>query len=162
MKNDRLRVGDAERDEVASALHEHFARGRLTRAELDERVTAALSAKTVGDLRKVTDDLPAPADARLPMVTDGGRAPGGRRAMWDGPPWAPYAGGPPWAWQARRMAYRGRYPRFGPPLGLFLLALFLVAAFGGGWVLAPLFVLLWGALAFHGIRRARRWHRSAG
>lgn len=170
MKNDRLRVGDAERDEIASALHEHFARGRLTQEELDERLTAALSAKTAGDLRTVTEDLPGPADAPLPMVTDGGRTPGSRRhggSPWDGPgrggpPWGPYGDGPPWAWQARRMAYRGRYPRFGPPIGVCLLALFLVAAFGGGWILLPLFVLLWGALAFHGIRRARRWHRSAG
>lgn len=162
MKNDRLRVGDAERDEVASALHEHFARGRLTRAELDERVTAALSAKTLGDLRTVTEDLPGPADTPLPMAVGGGRVPGAARPGWGGSSWGPYGGGPPWAWQARRVAYRGRYPRFGPPFGLCLLALLLVAVFGGGWVLAPLFVLLWGALVFHGIRRARRWHRSAG
>ncbi len=169
MSSDRLRVGDAERDEVASALHEHFAQGRLTREELDERLTAALSAKTVGDLRKVTEDLPADAPLPLPAVTGRGRAPGARRdgarrggPGWGGPPWRPYEGGPPWAWQARRMAYRGRRPRFGPPIGLCLLAVFLIAAFGGGWAVLPLVVLLWGAMAFHGIRRARRWHRSAG
>lgn len=160
MDGDRLRVGDAERDQVASALHEHFAQGRLTREELDERVTAALSATTVGDLRKVTEDLPAAADAPLPLVTGGGRTPGAVRA---GPPWGPYAGGPPWGWHTRRMAYRGRHPRVGPPIGVFLLAVFLIAAFGGGgWVAFPLFVLLWGAMAFAGVRRARRWHRSAG
>lgn len=167
MRNDRLRVGDAERDAVASALHEHFAQGRLTREELDERLTGALSAKTVGDLRKVTEDLPGPADAPLPMVTDGARAPGAghpHRAVPGraGPPWGPYAGGPPWAWQARRAAYRGRHPRVGPPIGVLLLALCLIAALGGGWVALPLFVLLWGAMAFHGVRRARRRHRPAG
>lgn len=60
----QLRVGDAERDEVAAALHEHFAQDRLTRDELDERLTATLSAKTVGDLARVTRDLPGPATAQ--------------------------------------------------------------------------------------------------
>ncbi len=53
-----LRVGDAERDEVTSALHEHFAQGRLDREELDERLSSSLSAKTAGDLREVLRDLP--------------------------------------------------------------------------------------------------------
>ena len=30
MNSEQLRVGDAERDEVTTALHEHFAQGRLT------------------------------------------------------------------------------------------------------------------------------------
>ncbi|MFB9838987.1 DUF1707 SHOCT-like domain-containing protein, partial [Actinoallomurus acaciae] len=67
MSAEQLRVGDAERDEVTTALHEHFAQGRLTREELDERLTAALSARTVGDLRAITRDLPGPLAA-----TDGG------------------------------------------------------------------------------------------
>jgi hypothetical protein len=46
MNTEQLRVGDAERDEVTTALHEHFAQGRLTRDELDERLTATLSART--------------------------------------------------------------------------------------------------------------------
>ncbi|MGI5230995.1 DUF1707 SHOCT-like domain-containing protein [Actinoallomurus sp. CA-142502] len=58
MSPEQLRVGDAERDEVTAALHEHFAQGRLTREELDERLTAALSARTVADLRAITRDLP--------------------------------------------------------------------------------------------------------
>src|SRR5690348_6779563 len=59
--NGELRIGDAERDAVAAALHEHYAQGRLDREELDERLSAALSAKTVGDLRQVTRDLPPSA-----------------------------------------------------------------------------------------------------
>jgi hypothetical protein len=54
-----LRIGDRERDAVTEALHDAFAQGRIDRAELDERLTATLSAKTAADLRRVTDDLPA-------------------------------------------------------------------------------------------------------
>ncbi|MGH3391096.1 MAG: DUF1707 SHOCT-like domain-containing protein [Actinomadura sp.] len=57
---EHLLVGDAEREEVAVALHDHFVQGRLTGAELDERLEQALSARTAGDLRKVTRDLPEP------------------------------------------------------------------------------------------------------
>jgi Flp pilus assembly protein TadB len=55
---DYLRVGDAERDEMTEALHEHFAKGRLTAEELDERLSATLAARTVADLRAVDADLP--------------------------------------------------------------------------------------------------------
>jgi Domain of unknown function (DUF1707) len=63
-----LRVGDAERDQVMAALHEHFAQGRLTQAELEERVDTALSARTAGDLSQVTSDLPQPAGAAEPVL----------------------------------------------------------------------------------------------
>jgi Flp pilus assembly protein TadB len=53
-----LRIGDAERDQMTTALHEHFAQGRLTSEELEERLDATLSAKTVGELRAVSRDLP--------------------------------------------------------------------------------------------------------
>lgn len=58
--DDRFRTSDADRDRVAARLREHFAEGRLTHEELDERLTAALSAKTYGDLRHVLADLPEP------------------------------------------------------------------------------------------------------
>jgi hypothetical protein len=61
IRGERIRVSDADREQVTGRLREHFAEGRLTRDELDERVTAALSAKTVGDLRRVMVDLPEPA-----------------------------------------------------------------------------------------------------
>ncbi|WP_283137949.1 DUF1707 SHOCT-like domain-containing protein [Rhizohabitans arisaemae] len=62
-RHDDLRVGDAERDAVVAALQEHFAQGRLTADELDERVAATLSAKTAGALREITRDLPGPEQA---------------------------------------------------------------------------------------------------
>jgi hypothetical protein len=58
--NDRIRASDADRERIAARLREHFAEGRLTREELDERIAAALGAKTYGDLRGVMADLPEP------------------------------------------------------------------------------------------------------
>jgi Domain of unknown function (DUF1707) len=60
-RDDRIRVSDADRERVTGRLREHFAEGRLTREELDERITTALNAKTFGDLRRVMADLPEPA-----------------------------------------------------------------------------------------------------
>ena len=59
--DDRIRVSDADRERVTARLREHFAEGRLSQEELDERLSAALSAKTAGDLRRVMTDLPGPA-----------------------------------------------------------------------------------------------------
>jgi hypothetical protein len=58
--DDRIRTSDADRERVTARLREHFAEGRLTREELDERVTAALNARTYGDLRRIMADLPGP------------------------------------------------------------------------------------------------------
>jgi type VI protein secretion system component VasF len=58
-----LRAADRDRDEVAGILREHYAQGRLTMEEFDERSTAAVSAKTMGELRALTADLPAAAEA---------------------------------------------------------------------------------------------------
>ena len=59
--DDRIRASDADRDRVTARLREHFAEGRLNSEELDERVTAALHAKTFGELRPLMADLPEPA-----------------------------------------------------------------------------------------------------
>jgi hypothetical protein len=55
---DPRRIGDAERDVVVTALHEHFSAGRLDRDEVDTRISLALAAKTVGELRRLVMDLP--------------------------------------------------------------------------------------------------------
>jgi len=57
--DDRIRTSDADRDRATARLRDHYAEGRLTHAELDERMTAALTARTFGDLRKIMADLPA-------------------------------------------------------------------------------------------------------
>ena len=54
------RIGDAERDRAADYLREHMSVGRLSQDEFDERVTAALQARTAADLEPLFSDLPAP------------------------------------------------------------------------------------------------------
>jgi hypothetical protein len=67
-------VSQAERDEVAAALARHFADGRLTVEEYEERVEAALSATTGRDLDPVLADLPAdPPATGSPARTPSGR-----------------------------------------------------------------------------------------
>jgi Domain of unknown function (DUF1707) len=53
-----LRVSQAERDEVVAVLAGHFADGRLTVEEYEERVGAALTARTGRDLEPLLEDLP--------------------------------------------------------------------------------------------------------
>lgn len=57
-----LRTSDQERERAAQELREHFAAGRITEAELSERVQAAYNARTAGELRTLLSDLP-----RLPV-----------------------------------------------------------------------------------------------
>ena len=59
-----VRIGDAERDGAITALSEHFAAGRLSREELDERVEQAMSARFDADLTPLLADLPVPAPAQ--------------------------------------------------------------------------------------------------
>ncbi|MFC4002442.1 DUF1707 domain-containing protein [Prauserella oleivorans] len=62
---ERLRIGTAEREEATRLLADHFAEGRLTTSEYDERVSAALAAQTRADIRPLFADLPAPEPAFL-------------------------------------------------------------------------------------------------
>ncbi|MGH3319752.1 MAG: DUF1707 SHOCT-like domain-containing protein [Streptosporangiaceae bacterium] len=61
--NRLTRVGDAERDQAAGTLGEHFAAGRLDQAEFDERLAAAYAARTGADLDRLFTDLPSTAPA---------------------------------------------------------------------------------------------------
>ncbi|MGW3721146.1 DUF1707 SHOCT-like domain-containing protein [Streptomyces sp. NPDC005133] len=54
-----FRASDRERDQVVEILQVAAGDGRLTAAELDERLDAALSARTTGDLARLTADLPS-------------------------------------------------------------------------------------------------------
>lgn len=56
--SDQLRVSDSERAQVAEALSRHFGEGRLDHEELNERLQAAMSAKTRADLTPLLADLP--------------------------------------------------------------------------------------------------------
>ena len=54
------RIGDSERDQATEYLREHLAQGRLDQIEFDERLTAALVARTQPELDQLFADLPAP------------------------------------------------------------------------------------------------------
>jgi hypothetical protein len=55
-----LRASDADREQIAERLRHAAAEGRLFADELEERLGAALSAKTYGELDEVVSDLPEP------------------------------------------------------------------------------------------------------
>lgn len=55
---DGVRIGDAERERAVSELSEHFAAGRMTPDELDERLELAWRARTAADLAPLFADLP--------------------------------------------------------------------------------------------------------
>ena len=138
--DDRMRASDADREAVAAKLRDHYAEGRLDQDELDERVSAALTAKTVGDLRRLMTDLPEPA----PVAPRAAYRPQG-------------AGPPPW------VARRHHRPRILPVL---LLALFVTLLFpSGGWLLFAFFrvvLLVWLVSCLGGIFFGlfhRRMHR---
>lgn len=53
-----LRASDADREHIAQLLGRAFAEGRLSSEEHGERLEAAYSAKTLGELRPLISDLP--------------------------------------------------------------------------------------------------------
>ncbi len=73
-----MRVGDAERDAAANELREHFASGRLTQDELNERLDQTFAAKTRADLSGLFTDLPSPTAWQDASA-------GGARGMASGP-----------------------------------------------------------------------------
>lgn len=55
----RQRIGDAERNVAAEQLSTHFAAGRITNEEFDQRLGQVMSARTTEDLWRQLSDLPA-------------------------------------------------------------------------------------------------------
>jgi len=69
------RASDRDRDAVVQRMQEAFAEGRLDDTEFDERMRAALTARTHGDLDVLLTDLPA-ASAAATASAVSGRGPG--------------------------------------------------------------------------------------
>jgi Domain of unknown function (DUF1707) len=135
MMYDNIRISDADRERVTSRLREHYAEGRLNAEELDERISATLTAKTFGELRPITADLPEPG----PVGPQPGQLP---------PQFPPPA-----------YAYR-RGPRLLPVAMLFLFLLFILGS--GGWVFFAFLkfaLLAWLILCLTGIFTAARFRR---
>ena len=136
--DDRIRISDADREGVAARLRDHYAEGRLSSEELEERITSTFNAKTFGDLRGVMADLPDPGFApplqRRPMT--------------------------PLAMPPRVVVRRG--PRLLP---LLLLAIIVAAALHGAGFVALAFLqvalLIWLVTCVLGIVAATRFRRHA-
>ncbi len=64
--NERLRIGDAEREAAAHELGEHFAMGRITADEHGERLEQVWAARTAADLAPAFRDLPRQRAAQPP------------------------------------------------------------------------------------------------
>lgn len=85
----RIRVGDAERDDVVDTLNEAVGQGRISPEEFDQRVSETLAAKTYRDLDAIVADLPVPPPSEAAGGGYGGQpAPGTSeplvlRATWD-------------------------------------------------------------------------------
>jgi Domain of unknown function (DUF1707)/Pentapeptide repeats (8 copies) len=77
-----MRASDSDREKVVEILGAAYTEGRLTLDEFDDRTTTAYAAKTWGDLRSLTSDLPA--GANLAGANLGGANLGG--ANLGGPP----------------------------------------------------------------------------
>jgi Domain of unknown function (DUF1707) len=63
-----IRASDQDRDAAAQRLQQAFAERRLDDDEFDERMRAALTAKTSADLDRLTSDLPAVSAGGAPAV----------------------------------------------------------------------------------------------
>jgi len=70
-----VRASDQDREAVVQRLQAAFAEGRLDDDEFDQRMRAALTARTSANLAPLLDDLPAAA-ARPAAAATPGRAPG--------------------------------------------------------------------------------------
>ncbi|NUR09065.1 MAG: DUF1707 domain-containing protein [Nocardioidaceae bacterium] len=86
-----MRIGDSEREAAVSSLGEHFAAGRLTKEEYDERSEQAWAARTASQLYPLFADLPRPQARRPEPEGSRDRGPGPRRhpGWWAGAWMAP-------------------------------------------------------------------------
>ncbi len=131
--NDRLRIGDAEREEAAHELGEHYAMGRITTEEHSERLEQIWAARTAADLAPAFADLPRPRVAEpVPSA-----------------PRAPRSWGPP----------RHRLPF---PVKMLIALVTVVLVFTHlPWILIGLFVYVFAIRRFahhgHHPRRHPRW-----
>jgi hypothetical protein len=64
----RMRAGDRERQRVVEQLGKHFAEGRLTVDEFDQRVVRAQASVYLDELPPLTADLPRDREAPRPST----------------------------------------------------------------------------------------------
>ena len=137
MVNDRLRIGDVDREAAARELGEHFAVGRITADEHAERLEQIWEARTAADLAPAFRDLPRPRAGQQPQ-RPATTSPAVRRE-------------------------RGWHPEFPRVPFLFKLLLAIVVLWWGFHHM--LFLLVAAIVYFVFVRRfihRRRWHGRSG
>jgi hypothetical protein len=156
-----VRVGDADRDAIAAQLRDHYADGRLTLDELNERLDHTFAAKTTADLDAVLRDLPhVPRPVGAPLVGS------------TGPGWDSGNGYSDNGYCGSGYSSRGRrFGVFAPALGLMwaflILGALMLFGLGGGdrplaiVVFLAVFALLKRLFSF-GVRRGGRGGRGGG
>lgn len=75
-----MRASDADRDQVAEVLREAAAEGRITLAELEERLERTYASQTYDELAPVTADLPS-AGGSGPLAASGPAQPDAVRPL---------------------------------------------------------------------------------
>jgi uncharacterized membrane protein YccC len=120
-----IRASDEDRGRIAAALGEHYAAGRLTLEEFQERLDQAYTATTQGELDRLMADLPGTDLSRLPER----RAPGPVQVPADR------------SVQAWRAAWR-----FWLAIGVVAFVIWLLGGASGGpwflWIAVPLGLLM--------------------
>jgi hypothetical protein len=127
-----IRASDHDRENTVEVLREAFTAGRLTLDEFDERTTSAYASKTWGDLRTLTEDLPAEPKLGADLQPAGPK---------------PEVAGP-----ARPQSYR---PPFIPLLPIALVWLVIAAAAHTSAVVIPIVMLALISVRLFGWRRRR-------
>lgn len=79
-----LRIGDADREASAASLREHYALGRLSLEEFNQRLDAVFAATTRGQLDAITRDLPHVTTPHVPLPVTTTRAAGAGGAGYSG------------------------------------------------------------------------------
>jgi Domain of unknown function (DUF1707) len=147
---DRNRHADLLRvtERTAAALSRHYATGRLTLEEFQERLDKAYAAKTVGELGALMRDLPEADIGQLPGAPGGNptlpqpRAPGQVQVPGHGRP---------------------AVPRFWLAVAIFGFVLWLMSGASGGlwflWFVVPLVLIMLTRWALGAERRTRDRHQ---
>lgn len=131
--DDGIRASDHDRESAVEVLRDAYTAGRLNLDEFDERTTTAYAAKTWGDLRALTSDLPVTPKLGADLAT-----PAPKPEIIDAP-----------------MQYRSRRPPFVPLLPIALVWLVVAAAAHAPAMIIPIVLLCILSVRVAGWRRRR-------